>query len=346
MNRRTAIKGAVLGTIAPLFAVSGRPASDFPADPGVRIIISPDYMPPVYGQKGKDYIYRLGRATLAFMHDRFDGREMPLWGKKPAQVDLEKRIVNIAYWIGKGTAEFQHVYPLDPAWIMAQIMAESLFYEFAVSWAFAVGVCQFISPTAKGYGLVCADDNNLAQSDLKLAHLSGNLDEYYALQDRIRKLRRSSRIFSEEDEVLYEALSALNKGDRARWADHYLQILDKEKKLVRLKNQVRDNYTRFLNANFKNRSIFNQDDLKFLMRFDQRVTYAAPIRAMCKMMATHLKLRRGNILTATAGYNAGLGNTKVDSHIYGPYGIIPSFEQTVTYVSRIAIHHHEIVSRM
>jgi len=309
-------------------------------------MIPPDYVPPVYGEKGREYAYRLGRATLECMHMHYSGIKMPIWDKRPDEVDLEKRIINIAYWVGQGVAESRDIYPVDPAWIMAQIMAESLFYEFAVSWAFAVGVCQFIPPTASEYGLVCADETDLPQSALKLPHLAGELSRYYALQQRLSRLRQEHEVFHSKEEVLEKALRALNKDKDASWAGEHLHLLGEEKKLLREKKVAAANYARFLEANFKGRNIFNKEDLDFLHRFDQRVTYAAPVRAMTRMMAKHLRARRGNVLTATAGYNAGLSNTSVDSRIYGPYGILPSFEQTVTYVSRIAVNHHEIVSRI
>jgi len=347
MNRRTLLKGAIGGALTPFFAVSGQsPASDLNTGAQVRIMIPPDYVPPVYGDKGRDYVYRLGRATLDCMHKHYSGRKMPIWDKRPDEVDLEKRIINIAYWVGQGVAESRDTYPMDPAWIMAQIMAESLFYEFAISWAFAVGVCQFISPTASEYGLVCADETDLPRSALKLPHLAGELEHYYALIKRVRRLQSKHEIFTNKEKILEESLRALSRGEDPSWASEHLHLLGEEKKLDKEIKNASKNYARFLEVNFQGRSIFNTEDLEFLRRFDQRVTYAAPIRAMTRMMAKHLRARQGNVLTATAGYNAGLSNTSVDSRIYGPYGIIPSFEQTVTYVSRIAVNHHEIASRI
>ena len=65
------------------------------------------------------------------------------------------------------------------------------------------------------------------------------------------------------------------------------------------------------------------------------------------MMAENLRSRSGNILAATAGYNAGLGNTDyAKAGIYEPYGRIPNFAETVDYVSKILVNHHEIARRM
>ncbi|MFP4657129.1 MAG: transglycosylase SLT domain-containing protein [Desulfonatronovibrionaceae bacterium] len=348
MHRRTLLKGAVAGALLPLFAASGRTSPPkFSSDADVRIMIAPDSTPPVYGDKGKEYIYRLGLAALEYTDKCYSGSQMPIWGKRPDEVDLEKRTINIAYWVGRGVAENHSIYPLDPAWIMAQIMAESLFYEFAVSWAFAVGVCQFIPPTAAEYGLSCADKTELPESALRLPHLAGELDRYYALQKRLSRLKLDNPLlYKDKDRILKRALEALHSNEEVDWAGKNLHILGEEEKLDENLDSARKNYTRFLQANFQDRDIFSRGDLDFLLRFDQRVTYKAPIQAMTKMMAQHLKKRQGNVLTATAGYNAGLGHTRVDSRIYGPYGLIPSFEQTVTYVSRIAVNHHEIVSRL
>ncbi len=346
MHRRALLKGAVAGAIAPLFAVSGRSDPNYHSEPGVRIMVPPDYNPPVYGQKGKEYTYRLGQAVLDYIQKFYSGKKMPIWGCAPEETDLEKRITNIAYWVGKGTAKYQGIYPLDPAWIMAQIMAESFFHEFAISSALAVGICQFISSTAERYGLVCADQTDLPPEDLRLAHLSSELDKYYSLWDRLNALKDENWMFGNEDQVLRRALNALNKGEDAPWAKRYLHLLGEEEKLINGRESARQNYTRFLEANFEGRSIFDHSDLKFLNRFDQRVTYTAPIMAMSEMMAAHLKERQGNILTATAGYNAGLGNTRSDSRLYAPFGFMPSFEETVAYVSRIAINHHQIISRI
>jgi soluble lytic murein transglycosylase-like protein len=146
--------------------------------------------------------------------------------------------------------------------------------------------------------------------------------------------------------VLRQALEAADRGERMTRARAYLQALDEADRLYQAIGQARDNYRGFLQANFEGRSIFNRNDLRFLSDFDERVLYAKPISAMTRIMARHLKARNGNILAATAGYNAGLGRTRYRSRIYDRYGRIPAIEETVNYVSRILIKHHELLQRL
>jgi soluble lytic murein transglycosylase-like protein len=101
-----------------------------------------------------------------------------------------------------------------------------------------------------------------------------------------------------------------------------------------------------LQANYENRSIFNDQDVRFFYRFDQRVTYRKPIQGMIQIMAENLRARSGNILAATAAYNAGLSQTYTGRSGYQPFGRIPPFQETVAYLSRIVVNHHEIAKRI
>jgi hypothetical protein len=129
-------------------------------------------------------------------------------------------------------------------------------------------------------------------------------------------------------------------------AGTYALALDRMDLLQARYNSSRDNCRLFLSENFQNRSIFSPQDVAFLEKFDQRVLYSHSINAMVKMMAENLRARGGNILAATAGYNAGLGNTDSKGGVYTAYGRIPNFAETVEYVSRILVNHHEITRRI
>lgn len=349
MNRRQLIRSLVGASVLPVFGFSPAAAASTAFDPSgqARIILPPHSGLPFSPGSRSSFEYRLGRAVLEFIEDNYAGRRLPIWGKRPDEIDLEKRIVNIVYWVVRGVERNQSTYSVDPVWIMAQIMAESFFYEFAVSWAFAVGVCQFIPRTAEHHGMTTANTSALQPTRLEKAELAGELDRYLGLRKKRKRLwRQHLSLFRSRDKVLREALEAADRGERMSRAGAYLQALDEADRLHRAIGLARDNYRGFLRANFEGRSIFNRKDLRFLSDFDERVLYAKPISAMTQIMARHLKARNGNILAATAGYNAGLGRTRYRSRIYDRYGRIPAIEETVNYVSRILIKHHEILQRL
>ena len=108
---------------------------------------------------------------------------------------------------------------------------------------------------------------------------------------------------------------------------------------------AKENYVNYLRENFAERDIFKKADLDFLLQFDERVTYKKPIHAMILMLARSLRARNGNIIAAAAGYNAGLSRTKAHGP-YRPFGRIPNFDETATYISRVLINHYEISRRL
>jgi hypothetical protein len=344
LDRRTVLAalagGAVLGPLAG--------AGEAVAAPGkrggqVNVVIPRNYNP-MAGTSRQALRSKLSKATLGFVHKAYRGRTMPIWGKRPNAVDLEKRVYNLTYWVLRGIEEHGRIYPVDPAWVMAQMLAESFFYEFAISWAFAVGPCQFIPETAKRYGMRVAGGSPKASLKFAKAELAGRHGDYVALRQEWRALRNKNRRFR-DDEVVGELIQAVIEGRDVRDAEAYLAYQQDLARLDSELDQARDDYTEYLKANFEGRDIFRKADITFLRSFDERVTYKKPCSAMVKMLAQGLKARNGNMLAAAAAYNAGLGRTSAPG-CYQPYGRIPAIEETVTYISRIVVNHHEIVRHM
>lgn len=351
-KRRKALKTLLSASLLPLAgSVLARPTNAEAVqakETPVNVIVPREYAPPIDDDSARRYTNRLGTAVLDFVRDNYKGRHLPVWKQKYGTMDLEKRVMNICYWIVRGVRDAKDIYPLDPAWVAGQMMAESFFYEFAVSWAFAVGPCQFISSTANTYDMLCAADAaRHAKAPYKRPDLAGELVRYYALRKKWKQARRIRRnIGGDSQALLRKALLAARDGKTLPLAEKYLRADALVTDLAKQVKEARQNFRTYITENLKGRSIFNKNDLDFLMGFDQRVVYHKPIPAMVLMLARNLKARSGNIIAATAGYNAGLGHTHSSCRIYGKYGTIPTFSETVTYVSRVFINHHEIVSRM
>ena len=66
---------------------------------------------------------------------------------------------------------------------------------------------------------------------------------------------------------------------------------------------------------------------------------------MVKMLANALRVRNGNILSASAAYNAGLSKTWTKQPIYQRYGFIPAYAETSRYVSKVVANYEEISLR-
>ncbi len=354
LSRRRAISALAISAAAPFFlpatalATRGKPARD--ASGRVNIVI-PDSYDPFAGTSRVKYRGRLTTATLKFVEQGYGGRQMPIWGRRPDQVDLEKRVSNIAYWVLAGVEEHARIWPVDPAWIMAQIMAESFFYEFAISWAFAVGPCQFIPATAREYGMFVAGDKpeHFAAPYAK-PELASRYTDYLQVRDRLSEWRKSyavEGILPPEkagEKSWRETLREILDGGTSK-AERYLEYLEQAKRLNEELDAARNDFTEYMRANFEGRDIFRKEDNEFLKTFDRRIFYRDPCSSMVRMLAEGLRARSGNIIAAAASYHAGLSSTR-DVGCYEPYGRLPPIESTVTYVSRILVNHHEIVGRM
>lgn len=314
----------------------------------IRIMQNPDPEPVLAEIRTPDFAQRLAQATYDFVATAYATGNLPLWKKPLSQVDLFARMRLAAETMLPAIAANAEVYPVDPAWLMGQILAESFFDEFAISSSLAVGMCQFIRTTAKEYGMVCADAPQIT-TELREAQWQGEALHAESLRAQARKVCQDNQdLFAQPERALRQLVALMEKN--APSASHTIRQWRNTWKrydaLLADYRAARRNFAAYLQANFEGRSIFNAEDETFLAAFDQRTLPRFAVPAMVRMMARHLRARGGNILAATAGYNAGLTTTTYQPPLYATYGRVPSFEETVNYVSKIAIHHHEIRLRL
>lgn len=346
MDRKSFIATLGSGTLLTLAGYTAANAGEIPALTPINVIIPRDYQPPV-GNNSEAYQKKLVRATLDVLETHYSDHPVPVWEKPFATIDFEKRLTNIVYWLMVGIRQQMKVYPLDPAWLIAQMMKESFFYEFAVSRALAVGICQFIQPTAISYDMLCAGSKEAhAQAPHLLPELAGSADLYYQIRTERRRYRRGQKPGKMFD--LEEALQTIAFGsgssDQAA-AQKQLDYINKNTEFDLAVDEARDNYRKYLQENVAGRDIFSPADLEFLVGFDERFTYKKPIISMAKMMASAVRARGGNILAATIGYNAGLSST-IGTGRYKRFGRIPAIEQSTNYISHILINHYEILEKL
>lgn len=376
MTRRDSLKAAVAAAILPYLATAcatvstGEPLE--PAEPSaeapnataplppedlplpvtedssaIRIVQSPNPEALLAELQAPGYAERLAQATFDFVAAAYGAGNLPLWKRPLAQVDLLARMRLAAEAMVPAVVAQARVYPVDPAWLMGQILAESFFFEFAISSSLAVGMCQFIRTTAKEYGMVCADAPRRSDG-LRETQWQGEAARAEALRAEARQHRRAHPdLFARPERALRELADLVLRGGDARaTAAAWREVWTRQERLQAEAAGATRNFRAYLEANFQDRSIFDPGDDAFLADFDQRTLPRVAVPAMVRMMARHLRARGGNILAATAGYNAGLGATDTDAAIYARYGRIPAIEETVTYVSRIVVHHHEIRARL
>lgn len=346
-TRRDMLKAALLPLLLPLTGSEAEAAAEDLQSPEIQIIQAADPTRLLARLNSPGYEVAVANATLAFLFDAYSKGNMPVWKKSLSEVDMGSRIHGIATQAVASARVHASIYPVDPCWIMGQIMTESFFNEFAVSAALAVGPCQFIAATGRHYGLICADDNSVPPEQLKNPELRTAFDESAQLRSRLRTQRSSNaKLFGDTNSLLRRLLNAQVSGIPVSNAAACLDGLNLVDSLQEQYAQARDRARDFIRLNLEGRSIFNHADIVFFEQFEQRVLYHHSVNAMVRMMAEHLRARKGNILAATAGYNAGLGNTDYEWGIYADYGRIPSFGETVNYVSKIVINHYEISRRI
>lgn len=347
IERRDFIKGALGGlalTLSGTQITFAKPAvfngGNFP----VNVFIPGNYRPP-YRDAG--YAAQLSRATLEVLQRHYSQKKMPVWDRRFGEVDMEKRIRNIVYWLMIAVRQSERIYPVDPAFIMAMIMKESYFYEFAVSSSLAAGICQFVQPTAQEYGMLCA--GTLAEhrrAPYRRTQFAGSVGEYYKIRRDRKKYRRNHRPakrFSLEEAL--EIIQRDTAGRHSKDAREHLDYLKALREFDERRRRARDNFRQYLRENAAGRDIFDRRDLQFILGFDERFTYKKPVLGMVKMIARSLKAREGNALAAAIGFNAGLSSTRAAGR-YEPYGKIPAIEQSTTYLSHVLVNHFEICQKL
>ncbi len=336
LHKRNFIKAVAASSFLPAFAATELKAEQINSSGRVNIVLSRDYAPSLTPRDK----YRLVCATIDFIKKKYHNRNLPVWGKRFEEIDLEKRVESIVEWIATGIEKYRDIYPVDPVWLVAQIMIESFFYEFTVSSALAAGVCQFIKPTAHEYGMLCASDlPEHSKSPYKLIEYAGEADRYYQLLKNKRRYRRHSRPGKLTFQECLEIIAQNKCSGKMKHAGQYLQYEKKLDEFDKKMKTAKNRYREYIRANTKDKNIFR--DAAFFEQFDERLTHSKSVPAMVKMMARNLRARNGNILAAAAGYQAGLSRTR-DTGVYKTYGRIPYIQSSVYYLSHIIVVHNEI----
>jgi hypothetical protein len=306
----------------------------------VNVIIPTDYVPALDAREQ----YRLIRATLSFLEDHYKGKTLPVWGRRFEEIDFEPRLISLVYWVAQGVQRFRDIYPLDPIWVVAQIMKESYFYEFAISRSLGIGICQFLRPTAHEYGMRCAGDvQEHGHPPYRFPELAVEIDKYYERKQEKRQYQKTNR---PEQLSLEECLEIIAGADCPKQRQRAQEIINYNKAIKGLDKSIsesKERYRSFIVSNVEDKDIFRDAD--FLTNFDERLSYEKSILSMTKMLSRHLRARNGNILAAAAGYQAGLSRTR-DELMYQPYGKMPAIQSTVEYLSHIIVIHHELVQRL
>lgn len=345
LNRIDFLKLVGAGAIAALCDSRSLIAAPPPqvGDVPVNIVIPESYRP----RTDDAFAGSLKRAVLDMLQTHYSTQNMPVWRKPFHQIDLEVRVHWIIQWMMAALRQHQRVYPVDPVLILAMIMKESYFYEYAVSVSLAVGICQFVQPTAQEYQMLCAGTlPEHGRPPYRMVDYASKNAEYYQIRRDRREFYRTSRPKRRFDFNEMLAIIANNESDRyARDARIYKDYIERLDEFDRRRSEARDQFRDYLTANVAHRNLFDRNDLNFILGFDERFTYKKPLSGMVLMMARHLRARNGNVLPAVVGYNAGLSTTQ-DIGRFEPYGKIPHIEQSTEYISHVLVNHHEISRRL
>ncbi|MCG8312746.1 MAG: transglycosylase SLT domain-containing protein [Pseudomonadales bacterium] len=294
----------------------------------------------------KDDRFRLTKAVISVLETHYQGMTLQFWEQPFEKIDFEKRLSNIIYWIDLAIQQHKQLHPVDPVWVVSQIMAESLFCELAISRSLAAGICQFMPATAtKSYQMLIAgaDTRHGKPPYLKTEHADA-LSEYNQLIRERNQYRQQTR-----GNVTFDLKQALNWLAEGKFGmEEALKQIERNDKIAEFNkqiNQAKDNYVDYIETNITElgkRDIFNHTD--FFVNFDERFTYKKPIQAMVHMLANALRVRNGNILAAAAAYNAGLSRTWTNEALYTSYGTLPNYAETSQYLSRIVANYEEIAN--
>ena len=291
--------------------------------------------------------FKLVRSVLDVLETYYSGMTLQFWNQPFDKIDFEKRITNIVYWVNVAISQIESKYVVDPVWVMAQIMAESLSYELAVSKSMAAGICQIMPVTA-------VKEHNMVIAGSKISHHQAPYlkPELAASLSRYRQLLKEKNTFSRNS----KAKASFNLDKALHWlaeeksgkqqAQDQLQRIKTLREYDKKIDSVKKDYLDYITTNIEvlgGRNIFENE--KFFIGFDERFSYKKPIFAMVSMLANALRVRSGNILTAAAAYNAGLSRTWTNEVLYTQYGQLPNFDETSRYISRVIANYEEISKR-
>ena len=343
-NRREFFKyGGILAVGLSSIPCAASPQAEQP--PKLQFLVPVDYRPP----SPDDAVYRrkLVRATLQYIEYFADGENIAQWNKPFARIDFEKRLDRIVPLLIQALVSVAK-HPVDPAWLLAQIFNESRFYEFAVSSSLAFGPCQFVMSTANHYGLGCAGNRAATVPEsgiLEQAELVELVDRYEEAERLLKDYRRSSSRLQKIQ--VADVFERLMKGDPGlkTLAEEYLEFIKQEESLKLDVTAAKTLYVESVLARVRERDILNPVDIRFLEAFDQRFTYRS-FTAMVAYMGEELAKFNGNVVAATASYNAGRSAAMDRKHPFLRYGRIPGYDQTSLYVSRIMNSFSDISQRM
>jgi len=313
--------------------------------PKLQFLVPVDYPPP--SPDDAAYRRRLVKATLQYVEYFADGQNIAQWDKPFARIDLEKRLDRMVSVLTQALATVAK-HPVDPAWLLAQIFIESRFYEFAISSSLAFGPCQFVMSTANLYGLGCAGNRaaTVPESGIReQTELVELVDRYEEAERLLEDFRRSGRRFRRIQATdVFERIVDNDPGLRTL-AQEYLEYEKQEESLRLNVTEAKTRYAESVLEVVRDRDIFSPDDVRFLEGFDQRLTYRS-LTAMVAYMGDELAKFNGNVVAATASYNAGRSAAMDRKHPFLSYGRIPAIEETSLYVSRIMNSFSEISRRM
>jgi hypothetical protein len=311
----------------------------------VRVFIPKTYSPDL----SETMLSSIHGATLQYLADTFGTRNLPLWKKPLHDIDMGFRLQVSIDHIARSVRLHQETYPIDPVWVVSQILAESYFFDGAVSSAMAVGLCQIIPATAREYGLLVAADKPEHRFE-PYAHpeLSAALHAYEQVIKERQRIVRTERPKNEPtQEEAVRAIAGNSIDVLLPRAQASVAYRDKLKALDETIKQLRADSKTYLDANYAvNGGGHPITNTAFFDGFDHRFMHDKAIPVMVAMLTKALSKRGGNILVAAAAYNAGLSTTVFDERHYAAYGRIPAYEETTRYISRILGNYHEIYSRI
>jgi hypothetical protein len=318
------VKAGAAVAVAPL-SISLSGCMSFVSKSPVTVLLPKDYESPS-GISGWWYKRKLTQATMAFIREYHKPqRKFGVWGVPLQDIDyaLEARLEEIVDWGVDACNENKDTHPVDPALLVAGMYAESLFYEFAVSSALAVGVAQFITTTAraKPYNMICAGESpEHFFAPYKLTQFAGEHHRFESLRKELREVKRQLKFRPKK------------------------QLQGEKEQIEAAIDSAKENYAAFLHANFAGRNVIDDDDRAFLSRFDQRTVHEHAVQSMALYIARSLKARNGNVLAAWSAYNAGLGSTRGRGYLR-QYGKLPN-GGTATYAQKIVLVADDLNRRM